>query len=70
MKYTLALIALLGLTENTQAVMISKHHGHKHHNHHKNENVQIKDEEVTESEKKVEAKAAPKLDLTEAEKKV
>jgi len=34
MKYTLALIALLGLTENANGVMISKHHGHKHHKHH------------------------------------
>jgi len=51
MKYTLAIIALLGLTENTNAVMISKHHGHKHHKHHRNENVQVSEEKDENEEK-------------------
>ena len=65
MKYTLALIALLGLTENTGAVMISKHHGHKHHKHHQSENVQVRDEDAEVKEEK----AVVKLELTEEEKK-
>ena len=63
MKYTLALIALLGLTENANGVMISKHHGHKHHKH-QHENVQIKDEDVKTEEKKTVAK----VELTADEK--
>lgn len=65
MKYTLAIIALLGLTENTGAVMVSKHHGHKHHKHHQSENVQVRDEDAEVKE----AKAEVKVELTEEEKK-
>jgi len=39
MKYTLAVIALLGMTESVDGVMITKHH--KHHHHHNKDKSMI-----------------------------
>jgi hypothetical protein len=39
MKYTLAVIALLNMTESVDGVMIKKHH--KHHHHHNKDKTML-----------------------------
>jgi len=67
MKYTLAVIALLGLTENTEAINVSKHRSHKHqHKKHHNMVQMVDDGEKNPDAPEVE-KAAPQ-ELTADEK--